>query len=80
MVIDFDVKERLAVSRPFEAAARLRNFVREVQARLEIADADRIELGAFVVGRGGEQLVVVRVRRRAQVPIDFARGFGVAVE
>ena len=78
--IDADVVERAAVVGPSDVAARVGDFVIQVLSRRKIADADGVEFGSFVVGRIGNERMVGAMGGRAEVPIDFARGFGVAIE
>ena len=71
VLVDLDVEQRLAVARPFDAAARVGNFIGEILARREIANADRVELRAFVVGRVGEKLVIAGMRGVRRDPSSF---------
>lgn len=80
VVVDLDVEKRLAVARPFNAAARVGNFIGEIFARRQIANPDRVKFRTLVVGRVGEKLVIAGMRGVAEIPVAFAGRFGIPVE
>ena len=78
--VEAHIEQRLAVARPDDGAARIRNGVRQVLAGCQVADADREKLRPLVVDGIGQEFVVGAVRRRADLPIAPALGLLVAVE
>ena len=68
------------VGRPDGAAAAVGDDVGEVVAGLQVAHRDRVEFGAGIVMRPGEQPVVGRMARAADAEEGAAGGERIAVE
>ena len=68
------------VARPNDRTGRIRHHVGEIVVVNEIADADRVEFRACLVGRPGEQAVIGGMTRAAELEIGLAVGECVAVQ
>ncbi len=80
VVVDAHVVEAAAVGEPDDAAVRALDQVGQVLADGEVADTDRVELGAFNVGAPGESAVIRRVRRLADREERMSLALTVAIE
>ena len=75
-----DVEKGARIARPHGVAGGVLDAVGQVGARGDVAHADRIHLGALVVGAPGEFPVIGRMARAREVEERFRVGALVAVE
>ena len=81
MVLVLQNVEKLGgISRPHDLAARVLDEVGKVGFARDVAHADRVHLGALVVGAPGEFAMIGRMARRAEMKERLALGAGVAVD
>ncbi len=80
IAVETHVVEGARILRPHDAADGFGHEIRQVDAAGDVADADRKELGAAVIGAPGEQPVIGRMRGGADPEERLAGGERVAVE
>ena len=80
VLVEPHVEHRGVVTRPYDGAARVGDFVGEIPARRHVPNPDRVQFRALVVDAIGEQFVIRAVRDRAERPVGLGFGLSVTVE